>query len=129
MARSFSAQVGEHVSRYQRRMTAVRNQAVSDVIEEAQRPVAQGGRMRVDTGFLRNSLVTDADGSSAEGADSYTLVLAGATADAEITAAWTASYARAREFGARGQPPDFFARDAAQRWQEFVQRAADRFRS
>lgn len=36
-------------------MIALARQSIQDVIDDAQVPVAKGGRMRVDTGFLRAS--------------------------------------------------------------------------
>ena len=39
----------------EQRMLAVTRQSLQDVINDAQTPVAKGGRMRVDTGFLRAS--------------------------------------------------------------------------
>ena len=128
---SFSAQVNTYVAETIERTTAVFKQSAQDVIEDAQAPrpsdaykVSKSkklGRMRVDTGFLRNSHVSGLNGStSLSGADSYVLTIAGAKLGDSITGGWTADYAIHREFGARGQAPDFFARGAAQKWQQFV---------
>jgi len=120
-AESFSAQVNAYVSETIERSTAVFKQSAQDVIADAQTPTGKGGRMRVDTGFLRNSHVSGLNGStSLSGADSYVLTIAGAKLGDSITGGWTADYAIPREFGARGQAPDFFARGAAQKWQQFV---------
>ena len=138
MTESFSAQVNAYVSETIERSTAVFKQSAQDVIEDAQAPRPSDaynvsiskynmgkskklGRMRVDTGFLRNSHVSGLNGStSLSGADSYVLTIAGAKLGDSITGGWTADYAIPREFGARGQAPDFFARGAAQKWQQFV---------
>lgn len=128
MALSFEAQVAGHVARYRERLEAVYKQSAQDVIADAQVPVAKGGRMPVDTGFLRNSLQTSLNGStSLTGADSYVLTIAGAELGDVIEAGWTANYARAVEYGARGRPPRFFMRGAAQRWETIVQANAARF--
>lgn len=122
MAKSFSATVSGWASETEKRTEAVFKQSAQDVIEDAQLPVAKGGRMRVDTGFLRNSHVSGLNGSTAlTGADSYVLTIAQAELGDVITGGWTADYAIPREFGARGQPPDFFMRGAAQKWKSIVE--------
>jgi hypothetical protein len=55
MAKSFSAQVDEYIAKYKNRLIAVARDATQEVINQSNRPVAKGGRMRVDTGFLRAS--------------------------------------------------------------------------
>lgn len=52
---NFSAQVDEIVAKTQKRMLALSRESIQRVIDDAQTPVAKGGRMRVDTGFLRAS--------------------------------------------------------------------------
>lgn len=105
--------------------TAVLRQSYQDVLEDAQKPRAKGGRMRVDTGFLRNSHVSGIAGQGVvEGADSYVLTAASVELGDVIEGGWTANYAEAREFGARGQEPDMFMRGAAQNWNGFVEKNA-----
>lgn len=53
--KSFSAQVDDIVINTSKRLTALMRQSLQDVVNDAQTPVAKGGRMRVDTGFLRAS--------------------------------------------------------------------------
>ena len=121
MTESFSAQVNAYVSETNERSLAVFQASSVDFVGDAQTPTGKGGRMRVDTGFLRNSHVSGLNGStSLSGADNYSLTIAGAKLGDSITGGWTADYAIPREFGARGQAPDFFARGAAQKWQQFV---------
>lgn len=52
---SFSASVDAWVKESEERLLAVARQSVQDVIDEAQTPTGKGGKMRVDTGFLRAS--------------------------------------------------------------------------
>lgn len=128
MAKSFSAQVAFYVAAYKNRMDAVFREAVQMTIEDAQRPRSKGGRMRVDTGFLRNtSFLTAINGQVDQkggSGDDYVLTVARANAGDDIFAGWSAEYARPREYGSRGQPGDFFMRGAAQKWQDFVSEAA-----
>ena len=125
MAETFTAQVKRINSRNLRKIEAVVKQSAQEVFADAQLPVAQGGRMRVDTGFLRNSLQTSLNGGTAlSGADSYVLKIAEMSLGDTLFGGWTADYALAREFGARGQSPDFFMRGAAQKWPQIVAKNA-----
>lgn len=127
---SFSAQVGRHIARYKDRMEAVFKEATQATIREAQTPVSQGGRMPVDTGFLRNSLVSGLNGStSLTGADSYVLIIAQAGITDTIEAGWVANYAKWVEFGSQGRTGRFFMRGAAQKWPEFVRKAAAAYKT
>ena len=134
---SFSAQVNAWVNAQPARMKAVRAEAAQRTVEIMQTPVAKGGRLRVDTGFLRASLVgTIGQGSftprdKPEGATSFSydagainLVIAGAAPSDAITVGYVARYAAAREYGARGQPGDAFVRLASQQWQRVVSEVA-----
>ncbi|MCY0150885.1 HK97 gp10 family phage protein [Hoeflea sp. G2-23] len=126
----FSAQVDAFVSQTEQRTTAVFKQSAQDVLADAQTPTAKGGRMRVDTGFLRNSHVSGLNGStSLSGPESYVLTIAQAKLGDAITGGWTANYAVHREFGARGQAPDFFLRGAAQKWPAFVRTNAAKLKA
>lgn len=133
MAGSFSASVSDWVAKTEKRTEAVYKASVQRVIEAAQVPVAAGGNMPVDTGFLRASLVVSLgmdvpagrEKPEAIAAFNYTamqvdLVINGATINTPITAAWTANYARHVEYGARGRPGRKFRDLAAQRWPSIV---------
>ena len=131
MTESFSAQVNAYASETLGRSTAVFKQSCVDFVEDAQAPrpdVAYKapkskklGRMRIDTGTLRNSHQMGLNGSTAlTGDGEYSLRIAGAKLGDSINGGWGTDYAIPREFGARGQAPDFFARGAAQKWQQFV---------
>ena len=125
MPKSFSASVAAHVIKAKMRMNAVFLDSVQDVAEIANEPVAQGGRMRVKSGFLRNSQ-TAAIGSPPSGpsnaktdqpgnpSEDVALVIAGATVNDIIFVGWSANYARPRE--AR----DGFLEYAAKQWPRIV---------
>jgi len=116
--------------------------AVQELIEDIVKTIPEGGRMRVDTGFLRASLraqlevpimqvITKPDGE--EG--SYPLDVAEVTLTINrmqigqtLHVGFTANYARYREFGANGQPPDAFVRTHTAAWQNYISRAAARVR-
>jgi hypothetical protein len=131
MAQSATATVTAWVLETKARMIAVRNASVQELVEIAQTPQAEGGRMHVDTGFLRASCLAfigtslpAATVKPTSGAARYTfnagqigLVIAGAELDDVITIVWTANYARVREFLG-----DRFVGLAVQQWQQIVAR-------
>lgn len=124
MAKKFFAQVDQMVSRNERILDAVAKESFQTVVDISQTPVAKGGNMRVDTGFLRASGQASLDGmptGPARPADG----MGGGDADVTLTVAklqlgdtfyfgWTANYARPREY------IDGFLRLATQRWQSIV---------
>lgn len=143
---SFSAQVNAWARKSERRMDAVFKESAQRVIAEAQKVRGEGGRMRVDTGFLRASgqvslsgpplirqgFVPPADagpGSFAYSASPIALEIAGARLGGTIWFGYTAAYAAAREYGARGQAPDAFVRGAAQQWQDIVKQTTARIKA
>lgn len=118
---SFTADVKGWSDKALRNSEAIFKQSVQDVTQDAQLPTAKGGRMRVDTGFLRNSHISGKNGSlSEQGEEAYTATIASLELGDTYSAGWTAEYAAYREFGARGQEPDFFMRGALQKWNQFV---------
>lgn len=126
MAR-FSADMTAWTEKAKRRAADIVRDAGQAVIEDAQTTVARGGRMPVDTGFLRNSLVSDLNGARvAEGEGGYVLALAQMQGGDVVRFGWTAEYALSIEYGARGLPGRHFVGVAAARWQEFVDAAARR---
>ena len=135
MAKEFSATVAAWVLKTEGLMEAVFKQSVQDVIEDMQKPVAKGGNMPVDLGFLRNSLrVTIGQPASGflerpsgynlpDGEDiSYQMTIGGAELGDTIYAVYLASYAVHQEYGARGREGRGFRRKAAQKWQRIVAR-------
>lgn len=123
MVTHFSADVDAFVKSTKARTEAVFKQSAQEVIEDAQLPVAKGGRMHVDTGFLRNSHFSGLNGGGySTGPDSYVLTLASLKLGDVLEGGWSADYAVHREFGARGQAPDFFLRGAALKWSNIVRK-------
>lgn len=136
---TFFAQVDAWTKKSAKRMTAVLRESAQRVIDQAQTvgpSVASptggsGGRMPVDTGFLRASMAVSFTGmptgpSRNEGGTSVTydghdvtLVLARATPGQTIYAGWTAEYAPMMEerYG--------FMRGAAQNWQPIVRQVVN----
>lgn len=123
----FSASIKDFAEHSKQAMDAVVKQSVQDVVNEANTPIAKGGRMHVDTGFLRASGQMSLTGMPSgpgrgEPNGSY------ATDDASVITSlanvnigrdtifygWIANYARFREY------KDAFLRSAAQRWQTIV---------
>lgn len=133
----FSAGVSAWVAQTKERMDAVRKESAQRVVEIMQTPVAKGGNMPVDTGFLRASLQgaigqggftprenPNPDGSFAYDAGPITLVIAGAAPSDAITVAYTANYSAAANYGARGRPGRQFVGLAAQQWPRVVSEVA-----
>lgn len=130
---SFSAQVNSWVAKSKARIEAVRKEGAQRVVEIAQTPRAVGGNMRVDTGFLRASLIAftgtamppqtvkpDGIANFTYDGGAIALVIAGSLPTDVLTFVWTANYARPREYGSRGQAGDRFVGLAAQQWQRII---------
>lgn len=138
----FSATIKQWAKDIPEAAEAVRNQSAQEVVEDMQTPMSKGGRMRVDTGFLRNSLLAStsampsinssarpaAGASYSYDAGQVEAVILGADFDDTLYFGYTASYAGFREYGARGQPPDAFVRTAAQKWPQIVARNTEKVR-
>lgn len=123
---SFSKQVGGFTQQYRRRMHFIAKTAVQEMATEASIPIAQGGRMPVDTSFLRSSLLAAFDGppqGPTEGVPITGSPLAATLIRWDpltqvFWMGWTAHYASLMElrYG--------FRTGASERWDTFVQRAA-----
>jgi hypothetical protein len=132
----FSAQVAAWAEKVPEAVEAVFKESTQDVVREMQTPRAAGGRMRIDTGFLRASLMASTasmpsinrsarpieGGTYSYNEGQIEAVIAGAEIGDTLYFGYTASYAGHREFGANGQPPDGFVRLAAQNWGMTVDR-------
>lgn len=114
------------------RLDAVAKTAVDYVVDDAQMTVAKGGRMRVDTGFLRSSIAaalgTMPSGPSVRGADpmgdagQVGLMVARWDVKTPLYIGWTANYAIYRE------SYDGFMEAALQNWPQHVGRAINEAR-
>ena len=140
MVKKFSATLDEWARKAQNRETAILRQSIQDVIDDAQTPVAKGGRMHVDTGFLRASGVasntgmpsgpvrggSDVPGYYSPDSLAVETVIAKTDVGTPFFFGWTANYARFRDHF------DAFLRLAAMKWPVFVrkntQKAKDRFK-
>jgi len=130
--KNFNAQINDFVKKSQARIDAVIKVSAQEVFEEAQRDTTHGGRMRVDTGFLKNSGAISYNGlptgpSRNEGAipeaqDIGLGIIKWQPAKTPIWFGWTANYARPREYY------DGFVATAAQKWQSIVKARADEYR-
>ncbi len=125
----FEAQVSAWARKAQARTDAVVKTAAAKVFEVAQTPRARGGRMPVDTAFLRatgsaalNRLPAGpsrpGEGNPGDWEASVTLTIAGMRAGDTIYMGWTAVYARKMEerYG--------FMKGAAAQWQSIVAQSA-----
>lgn len=136
MVGKFTADVEAIVLASEKRMLALIRQSVQDVVEDAQTPVAKGGRMRVDTGFLRASgrmSLTGLPQGPVRGDNtdpgSYTYdennviaTLGQTQIGSTIYFGWTANYAKYRE------AYDGFLDAALQNWQKIVDRNTEEIR-
>lgn len=123
----FSATVDKIILKTRKRMVAVVRGSVSDTVKGANTPVAKGGKMRVDTGFLRASgrlslsgmpsgptRPPDPDGTYDFDGAAVTATLAGVDLGDTIYFGWSAEYARVREVY------DGFLESELQKWQSTV---------
>lgn len=125
MPQGFEAQIRAHFEKAWQKAEAITKQSIVDLCEIAQTPVAQGGKMPVDTGFLRNSFVSQLLGSSMlTGPDAFVLTVADFELGDVYQCGWVAEYALSQEYGSRGRSGRHFARSAAQQWQDIVSRNA-----
>ena len=123
---NFSATVEGFVTETEKRMTALAKQSTTNLINEVQTPTAKGGKMRVDTGFLRASgqmSLTGVPSGPVRGDPDkkYSWDSANAIADfanfalgQTIYFGWTANYAKYRE------AYDGFLISGIQNWQLIV---------
>lgn len=135
---SFKAEVDKWVTEVESRLVAVTRSAVGDLINEAQTSTAKGGKMPVDTGFLRSSGLSNLNSLPAGASqkqlttplsypspDDYTtqgkvsVDLARLTIKDTFYFGWTAEYANAMEvkYG--------FVGSAVQNWQSYVTKRAE----
>lgn len=133
---SFSASVEGFMQRSIEARRAIMRDAASDTMTDAQLPKAQGGRMPVDTGNLRNSVASGLNGVlGAPDAASISLTIEQMEPGDVAQFAWTAPYAMRQEFGFVGQDSlgrtydqsgNHFVGGAAAKWPQTVAAAAER---
>lgn len=134
----FAATIGDWCEKVERSGEAIFKQSVQELVSVAQRTRSEGGRMRVDTGFMRASLMASTASMPAinpsavppPGAAPNSIPYNSQPVEAVIIGAelggppiylgYTAAYAGFREYGANNQPADAFVRTAAQQWPQIV---------
>ena len=115
------ATLDQWTKKTEKRIDAVLKDATQSVVAVAQVTKAKGGRMPVDTGNLRNSLISSvAGGASGQGAESYIMAAAGMKGGDLATFTWTAEYAAAVNNGNRGRPGAHFVEGAVDQWPAIV---------
>lgn len=134
---SFSKEIEDFTDAYKRRMNAVFKEAVQGTVNRAQQTQGEGGRMPIDTGFLRASGGAElnrmpsgpADGGSGPlsppasiTGESLAAALARWKPGDAVFWGWSANYARTQEHRAG------FARGAAEKWDSEVRKAAEKVR-
>ena len=127
MTRYSFANLDAWARKVQKRTDAIVKTSAQEVVSIAQTPRAKGGRMPVDTGFLRNSLQSSLQGSTGlTGPDSYVMIAASMEAGSRARFGWTAEYAAAVNNGARGRAGAHFVEGAADQWPQIVAKAVAR---
>lgn len=130
---SFGNEVAAYVDRYKKRLRATAKESVQETVDIAQKTRGEGGRMRVDTGFLRASIAAKV-GSMPSGEsenNGQPASYEGSAVSAEllrwnpdkgetIFVGWSASYARPRE------AEDGFMRGATEKWPDTVDKVAEK---
>jgi hypothetical protein len=121
----FGDQVRAMTEKAKQRSEVIFRESVQRLMEEANTPEAGGGKMPVDTGFLRNSVAASTSGMPGAGGTAPGLVFAQLKVGETVYAGWTAAYALRMEHGFQGedslgrtyaQAGKGFARAAAQNW-------------
>ena len=121
--------IDQWVAKSQARLDAVWKTAAQDIAREVQTPSAKGGKMRVDTGYLRNSFAADinttpsGDGNSPYTAGPISIVINRAKIGDRVVFGWGANYAINME------AKYSFVRSAAQNWQQIVDKSAQKVRA
>lgn len=132
MAGNFGQQVRDWGEKAKRRQTAIFRESTSRVLEIANTPIAQGGRMPVDTGNLRNSARASTEGVPSSAGGPPELVFAMLEVGQTAYAGWTAKYALRQEYGFFGadslgreysQAGKAYMRSAVQLWPQIVEQA------
>jgi hypothetical protein len=132
----FDKQIRGFTRHYRAQLRAVAREAVQDTVAKAQTPTGDGGRMRIDTGFLRASIQAGLHDMPAgptqpeKGAkkNTYYKQVAGEpiavtllrwdpNLSAPLFVGWTAEYAQVRE------AKDGFLTKATEVWDQTVKRA------
>lgn len=133
----FGAQVEAMTKKYQKQMRVLLRESAQATVSLAQRIEKEGGRMRVDTGFLRASInasvgampigiSVNPDPKTKDAfkytGDSISMALLKWQPGETLYIGWTANYARPREYR------DGFLRGAVEQWDGTVKKIVTRIR-
>lgn len=114
--KTFTAQLKDIFGDWELKLTAIVRASLQEVMRGAQADCP------VDTGFLKNSLVSEVNGSFvSSGATGYALAIADVTFDVTARFGWTAEYAIYQELGWGGFAGRHFAGRNAARWPQIVE--------
>lgn len=129
---SFAKDVAGFKGRFRKRLRAVAKESVQQTVNRANTPQAQGGRMPVDTGFLRSSINGEigrmptgpSEGMGPLSGSGFTasLIRWNPETGEAFFAGWTAKYARFMEYRYG------FVRGSTELWDQTVAREAQRAR-
>lgn len=108
------ARLGNWADKIKGRIDDVVRETAQRTVSIAQTTVSEGGRMPVQTGFLRNSIT--AGGQS--GQLGYVLAIQSFRVGTTLEVRWGAEYALAVEHGSNGRPGRLFMNSAADQWQQ-----------
>lgn len=124
---TFKGQIDSWIKKSTLANEAVVKSSIQELAIQANTPVGDGGRMRVDTGFLRNSIAVgigslpsgqsvkpDKFSNQSWNPSGVTATINGVKMGDMVYIGWTAEYARFRE------NRDFFVRTAVQNWGDIV---------
>lgn len=128
---SFSAQVDDFVHKSLELLEAVAKESIERFADEANTPIAKGGNLPVDSGFLRNSIVVTLhtptglvafkEGDESVGySANYEATIQGMDLGDSVYGVWTANYARYVHDGVGGRVGRQWVTLAGQRWQTIV---------
>jgi hypothetical protein len=139
--RKFIADVSRFADKTADQMLLVARQSIDDVVRIAQTPVAKGGNMPVDTGFLRNSLAVEINGverakgdgdagkESNTSLDAVNFGLSNMALGDSASFVWASDYAIPRHYLVGvGQGGGLWRDKAAQQWGRIVAKNARRVR-
>ena len=118
MPKDFGAQVREIAEKLKARQEAIFRGSAARVLERASVPKGQGGRMPVDTGFLRNSVRASTAGVPNSSSEDPAVTFARMAVGDTVTVGWTAAYAMRMEHGFFGE--DSLGRTYAQQGNGFL---------
>lgn len=131
MSKKFEAQVADWVIETEGVLLAVVRASIQRLVDKVQQPVAKGGNMPVDTGWLRKSfqvtlnvpatgLVDNPGGTHLWNDTDTIMAIAGLELGDTIYGMFTAKYAIYVEYGHGNVPPRGMVRKAAQQWNAIV---------